>query len=351
MMDTHGSNAVKNFLRTETFYILIAIMVICITIGKASSIVGRKESKLVVRAPMAVGEFPKLLDSKVEALRKAGDDDRAAPALILRRAEKTILYIGMVVLALAIMVFAVFFNHIRIDPLVRAPWTLWDCFKLGACWSLGGILLGHVFSTGGDAPMTHPQFWFGEIFGVLLLIGILLSITIGERRMHLRDLGITSRGAATAIGLGIAGFLLMQPIYFGIQQMQIPLMQEMPIHATLDAMITTQSVWTLVLISITAVVVVPIGEELLFRGFLQSALQEWFGKWTGLVVCALIFGTAHAATSVAAILPMFALGLILGIIYNHTKSLLAPVTLHILHNGATIATVFVFRHIYSIPAN
>jgi membrane protease YdiL (CAAX protease family) len=91
-----------------------------------------------------------------------------------------------------------------------------------------------------------------------------------------------------------------------------------------------------------------LNEEFLFRAVLQTRLSAWFGSaWTGVFVTALIFGVAHApglflrggadvdgssadvwqviAYTIAVLAPM---GLLFGLIYARTKSLLLAVLLH-----------------------
>ena len=74
---------------------------------------------------------------------------------------------------------------------------------------------------------------------------------------------------------------------------------------------------------------VSIGEELLFRGLIQRDLMSVFGwKW-GLLGTAFLFAVMHLTwRSVPELSFVFGAGLILGILYYQTKSLVAPIVAH-----------------------
>ena len=87
--------------------------------------------------------------------------------------------------------------------------------------------------------------------------------------------------------------------------------------------------------------IVGLGEELLFRGYLQSSFNRFFGKsfqignvkfgW-GLLLSALLFGILHALVVVPPLWPWalftFAIGLTLGYIREKDGSILSAILLH-----------------------
>ncbi|MEB8328521.1 CPBP family intramembrane metalloprotease [Flavobacteriaceae bacterium KMM 6897] len=89
--------------------------------------------------------------------------------------------------------------------------------------------------------------------------------------------------------------------------------------------------------------IVGLGEELLFRGYVQSSLNRYFGKsfrigdvkygW-GLILSAVLFGLMHALVVVPPLWPWalftFILGLTLGFIREKDGSILSAVMLHAL---------------------
>ncbi|PWK15537.1 CPBP family intramembrane glutamic endopeptidase [Tumebacillus permanentifrigoris] len=76
--------------------------------------------------------------------------------------------------------------------------------------------------------------------------------------------------------------------------------------------------------------IAPIGEELMFRGAVQSTVTTKWGPLAGLLLSSLLFALVHA--DVVLFLPIFVMGLLFGILRWVTGSLWAPIWLHALNN-------------------
>ena len=84
-----------------------------------------------------------------------------------------------------------------------------------------------------------------------------------------------------------------------------------------------------VVVWLSAALVVPIGEEILFRGALHGGLRRWMPPSVAAAVSGFTFGAMHDA---AAMLPVAALGFLLAMLYERTRSLTAPILVHVIHN-------------------
>jgi membrane protease YdiL (CAAX protease family) len=83
-----------------------------------------------------------------------------------------------------------------------------------------------------------------------------------------------------------------------------------------------------------AVLVGPLLEELLFRGFLQSVLAQVLGERGGLVLSSALFAALHGVPG----LPMlFSLSLFFGWLQRRTRCIWVPYAAHALHNGIMLA--------------
>jgi membrane protease YdiL (CAAX protease family) len=79
------------------------------------------------------------------------------------------------------------------------------------------------------------------------------------------------------------------------------------------------------------VVIGPIVEEMLFRGYLQTALSKRMKPWLAIVVASCAFAAIHLQP---AAFPMLALvGGVFGFLYYRTGSLRVSMVLHMLNNG------------------
>jgi membrane protease YdiL (CAAX protease family) len=87
-----------------------------------------------------------------------------------------------------------------------------------------------------------------------------------------------------------------------------------------------------------------LGEELLFRGVVQTSIGLWWGgrlgMWAGLSVAAVLFGLAHAVTFTYVLLAGL-IGLYLGAVWLLTGNLLVPILAHGLYDF--LALVYLLR--------
>jgi len=94
------------------------------------------------------------------------------------------------------------------------------------------------------------------------------------------------------------------------------------------------SLLDLALVSIAA----GLGEELLFRGFLQALLEAPLGAAGALAVASVAFGLAHAV-SVGYAVVATVVGAYLGLLWMGTGDLLAPVVCHALYDFVALAVL------------
>lgn len=85
---------------------------------------------------------------------------------------------------------------------------------------------------------------------------------------------------------------------------------------------------------LVAVVLAPLFEEALFRGFLFRGLANSFGWVWGALISAGVFGIAHLQLDV--FLPLAALGFALAWAYRQTGSLWTPITMHAVFNAFAV---------------
>ncbi len=98
---------------------------------------------------------------------------------------------------------------------------------------------------------------------------------------------------------------------------------------------------TLVWLWLSLIAVAPIGEELLFRGFLfRGFIHVPRDRLPGIVVIALLWSVAHIQYNWIGMGEVFVIGLVLGYVRLRTGSTLLVIALHVLGNlNATVRTV------------
>ncbi len=141
--------------------------------------------------------------------------------------------------------------------------------------------------------------------------------------------------------LGLLGFGLAYPIVLGTSMlaMSLHLMitgEESPsvAHNLLVRIVEQrEGIWVFVL-SATVVIGAPIAEELVYRVLLQGALLRLSGSaWVSIIATSLLFALVHlGSVPWYALLPLFVLGLALGVAYERTKRLGVPIVMHAAFN-------------------
>lgn len=96
---------------------------------------------------------------------------------------------------------------------------------------------------------------------------------------------------------------------------------------------------TSLLMTILVVVLVPITEELLYRGVFTSFFFKSQPFWQ-VAMSGVIFGLMHSSTNFISTLVYVTMGWILAYVYVHTRNLSNSLTLHILNNAPFIAVLF-----------
>jgi membrane protease YdiL (CAAX protease family) len=87
-------------------------------------------------------------------------------------------------------------------------------------------------------------------------------------------------------------------------------------------------------------VVAPVCEELLFRGFIFTALRNWRGTLPAALITAVLFGGVHAGSAPALdLVPLAGLGFGLCLLYRWTGSLYPSIAAHSLNNSIAFSSL------------
>jgi membrane protease YdiL (CAAX protease family) len=106
-------------------------------------------------------------------------------------------------------------------------------------------------------------------------------------------------------------------------------------HEELELIRTYSQLPVRVLIIVTAIVIVPVFEEMLFRGLFQTMLRSVSARpWLSIVISSIIFAMSHANAGHWPTL--FVLSLCMGYAYEKSGSLLRPIFIHSLFNAISI---------------
>lgn len=95
--------------------------------------------------------------------------------------------------------------------------------------------------------------------------------------------------------------------------------------------------WLRTLYILTAIIVAPLFEELLFRGILLPFLFKHTGPAGGIVLVSILFASMHF--HLPSLAPLFLLSTMLGLVYWRTGSLWASIGTHAIFNTVSILAI------------
>jgi membrane protease YdiL (CAAX protease family) len=154
--------------------------------------------------------------------------------------------------------------------------------------------------------------------------------------------GIRKVGLFRAIGIGFFLAVLALPLTYGAKAITVWLTasQEAPqaLVQKFNSAVTGGDTRLVGLIALSACVIAPITEELLFRGTFYPMLARGLGRGPAALACAVFFGLVHDTFSDVPGLTVLALCFTLA--YELTGSLLVPMFMHATFNGLSLLVMW-----------
>ena len=243
-----------------------------------------------------------------------------------------------------------------IGPLGWPVWIFAALIVLLAQSSAHGILVGTgaLDRLGGEDGLSGEQasivialagYAFGAIAGFGMLYILHKSAPEGGLRVSLVDLPL-------GFGCFILAYPLVQLAAIGAvalyQSFQDGRRPDPIAHDVLQRIheqfaTNTQDVWTWLTIT-AAVLGAPIVEELVYRVFIQSALLKMLkSPWVSIITTSLIFTGMHRAVAGDgapvpwhALIPIFALGVTMGVAYERSRRVGVPIAMHMCFNALMV---------------
>lgn len=153
--------------------------------------------------------------------------------------------------------------------------------------------------------------------------------------MRAADFGLRSTRIAADLAVGGAGFVAsLVPVFAVSLSVQFfKFRPEGPQHQFLKSLDQQPGSATIAWIVVSAGILAPVAEELLYRVIVQGWLESRIGAAPAIVAVALLFSSVHGFDA----LPLVPLALILGYVYHRRHSYPAVVVLHAAFNLTNLA--------------
>ncbi len=206
-------------------------------------------------------------------------------------------------------------------------------------WLVAQLSLLLLFATVTLTPPVQMITAVSANVGVALLV--FRAATSGTQRPRVSDASQVALGwlgglATFGVVWGVTIAVVALYVSVGIPQNEIP--QQSAVEVLRSASVVGRTV-----IVVSACILAPFAEEVVFRGVLLPVLARMMHARIALLVQALIFGFVHFYTdplSWPLSLPIAAVGWCAGWVYLRTGSLRAAIVLHMTFNALQIAILF-----------
>lgn len=231
-----------------------------------------------------------------------------------------------------------------------AMWGSWDIARLAIIFVFLGYILQIIEALflSGFKKETHYSFFPILNTGImdLALLGFVVYFVKVKYKQNLAAIGLRIKGWAKNVFLAVISYIAFLPILLFILLLVILVAvafdYQPPQQVVLKLFLEEHKLWLLVLSTLMVVILGPIVEEVFFRGFAYGALKRRWGRQFAMIFTAAVFAGLHA--SFFGFLPIMALGYLLVYMYEKTGSLIPSIAIHILHNGAMVALLFLGRY-------
>lgn len=192
----------------------------------------------------------------------------------------------------------------------------------------------------------------GQFVFILMIESLVMLLLWGL--LHLKKSSFTDIGLAWPrtkdVGLAVLGFGFYFLLYVLIAAIAKVLFPDLNFNQEQQiGFETAQANAELIMVFISLVILPPVVEEVLARGFLYSGLKTKMPKWVATVITSIMFAIAHlqfgsgAPLLWVAAIDTFTLSLVLIYLREKTGNLGASIALHMLKNGLAFVLLFVFR--------
>ncbi|CAN5605989.1 ABC transporter permease [soil metagenome] len=204
--------------------------------------------------------------------------------------------------------------------------------------------------------------FIGVVALLYFYLGVPLQLALGERGLLLAQWLLLALPALAFAALGpydlrrtlalrappprallaalliLAGGLPLGWMIAWLQTWVLPLPEEL-VRALQQMVVAdsgTRLVWVLFLVALTP----AICEELVFRGVLLQGFARELSQWRAVIGSAVIFGAFHLSTeTVIRFLPTMWIGLLLGYVAWHTRSIYASMLMHFANNATAVLLI------------
>lgn len=180
-----------------------------------------------------------------------------------------------------------------------------------------------------------------SVTGITFILTV-LWLGIENKQYSIKAFGLTKidvdwKKIGKTILLGFALVALEILVFYLVKMLNIKILAYRK-DSILETIVSNNFLLFLVFILVIGIIG-PVIEEIFFRGILFGWFRRYFNPWLGIVISSTVFGLLHFR-SILTITCAFLFGIALSWLYEHEKSLIYPIVLHMTFNIVVTAVNF-----------
>ncbi|MCA9329609.1 CPBP family intramembrane metalloprotease [Candidatus Saccharibacteria bacterium] len=219
----------------------------------------------------------------------------------------------------------------------------------------GFIIFGLLSLTGWNESRIDS--WYdSSVVGQFILTCVVQALTVvllikflHRRKSRLATVGLSGRPNWSNLKQAIAGYVAYMTFYIIVAIIVDRFLPSVDLNQKQQIGYDDVSSSLLPLVFINLVILPPLVEELMVRGFLYTGLKQKLPKIQAIIITSIIFATAHLQAGSSAPLlwvagiDTFILSIVLIRLREQSGSLWPPIILHALKNLVAFMSLFVFH--------
>jgi len=181
--------------------------------------------------------------------------------------------------------------------------------------------------------------WFSAMFWGTVSLAVILYLGRIRGLPVISWMGLSNFHPGRTVGVALLALLVTLPIVFAAaaafnRLVLEPSWPDLGAQEAVKLFMTSSDLSLRVALIVSAVIVAPLAEELLFRGFLYPAIKRFTDPVFAMLCSGLLFAAVH--NNLPALIPLFILGIAFAAVYEYSGSLWTPIWMHAMFNFSSI---------------
>jgi membrane protease YdiL (CAAX protease family) len=202
-----------------------------------------------------------------------------------------------------------------------------------------------AYATGRETLNKDFMLMMNSLLRDIFVAAFVVAVVAKKYRSKLSDMGLSMQRFGANLRIGFISYLAIIPGFIAVLIVTGIVSKffsyEPPPQPVVEIYLNENKHPHLLLFTLFVALVGPLIEEIFFRGFAYQAFRTRFGVTRAMLLSAFVFAALHL--NLVAFVPIFLLGLALSYLYERTGSLVAPMTVHMLHNFLMVCFTLFYK--------